>query len=51
MTNELKTFLAAQAKVNSPGFESLSKSTQNRAWRAFFAAEDALKATAQGVAR
>lgn len=29
----------------------LSKSTQNRKWAAFFRAEDALKATAQGVAR
>ena len=51
MNNALSTFLAAQSAVNAPGFESLSKSTQNRKWAAYFKAEDMLKATAQGVAR
>lgn len=51
MSNELTNFLAAQNAVNAPGFESLSKSTQNRKWAAYFKAEDALKSIAQGVAK
>ena len=52
MNNDaLTNFLAAQKKVNAPGFEQLSQSTQNKAWRAYFAAEDALKRNAIGVAR
>ena len=51
MSNALTNFLAAQTAVNAAGFESLSTSTQNRKWAAYFKAEDALKSTAQGVAR
>ena len=51
MSSEMTNFLKAQAAVNAPGFDSLSKSTQNRKWAAYFKAEDALKAITGAVTR
>jgi hypothetical protein len=38
-------FEKAQANVRRVESANLSKSSQNKAWREYFAAEDALKAT------
>lgn len=44
MNSELKNFEAAQQAVNAAELAGRSASTMNKLWRAYFAAEDALKA-------
>ncbi len=47
----LETFRNAEAAIADGNARNLSDRTMNKRWKAYFAAEDALKASAGGWAR